>query len=160
MTESDLLPLAAAAVSHLQATGRTVALAESCTGGLVSHLLTSIPGSSAVFRLGIVAYANEAKTRLLGVPCDLIESLGAVSEPVAEAMARGVRNAAGTDYAASTSGIAGPDGGSPDKPVGTVCFAMGGANGFATARRHFLGCRGEIKLQAAREVLAWLKEAT
>ncbi len=160
MTETDLLPLAAEAVSHLRATRRTVAVAESCTGGLVSHLLTSIPGSSEVFRLGVIAYANEAKTSLLGVPERLLQTVGAVSEPVAEAMARGVRQAADSHLAASTTGIAGPDGGSTEKPVGTVCFSMGSRAGFTTLKRHFPGSRSEVKLQAAREVLTWLKEAT
>jgi len=158
LTEADLLPLAAEAVGRLRAMGRTLAVAESCTGGLLSHLLTSIPGSSEVFRLGIVAYANDAKTALLGVPADLLCRVGAVSEPVAEAMARGVRSAGSAHLAAATTGIAGPDGGSAEKPVGTVCLCMGGADGYITLRQHFAGSRSEVKLQAARQVLTWLKE--
>ncbi|MBM4353594.1 MAG: CinA family protein [Deltaproteobacteria bacterium] len=160
LTEADLLPLAAEAVGHLKATGRTVAVAESCTGGLVSHLLTSVPGSSDVFRLGVVAYANDVKTALLGVSEEILSRFGAVSEPVAEAMARGALAAGRTDLAAATTGIAGPTGGTPDKPVGTVCFSMGSDAGYVTLRQHFAGSRSEVKLQAARQVLTWLKEAT
>ncbi len=104
--------------------GRTLALAESCTGGLVSELLTEMPGISAVLRAAWVSYSNDAKVELLGVPRELIERHGAVSEEVAAAMARGARERARADVALAVTGIAGPDGGSADKPVGLVCFAL------------------------------------
>ncbi len=104
--------------------GFTLAVAESCTGGLVAQRLTEVAGSSSYFREGIVAYSNEAKVRLLGVPSDLIAEHGAVSAPVAEAMAEGARERAQTDFALSLTGVAGPGGGSDDKPVGLVYIAL------------------------------------
>jgi nicotinamide-nucleotide amidase len=104
----------------LTARGKTLSVAESCTGGLISQRLTDISGSSAYFIEGVVAYANEAKTRALGVGAEIIERHGAVSAETAEAMAKGMRERARTDYAISITGIAGPTGGTPDKPVGTV----------------------------------------
>lgn len=104
----------------LAETGRTVSVAESCTGGLVAQRLTSVPGSSRYFIESVVAYANEAKTRLLGVPPESIDRHGAVSAEVAEVMAAGMRERSGTDLAVSVTGIAGPDGGTEEKPVGTV----------------------------------------
>lgn len=104
----------------------TVAFAESCTGGLLAKLLTDVPGASACFLGGVVAYANEMKTSLLGVPAELIAEHGAVSEPVALAMAKGARDRIGATWAISTTGIAGPSGGTADKPVGTVCLGIAG----------------------------------
>jgi len=104
--------------------GATIATAESCTGGLIAEKLTEIPGSSAYVMGGVVAYANEIKAVHLGVPEALLERHGAVSAPVAKAMAEGVRERFGTDFGVSTSGISGPDGGTPEKPVGTVCVAL------------------------------------
>lgn len=103
---------------------RTIATAESCTGGLVAARLTDRPGSSAFMLGGVVSYSNEVKTDVLGVPAELIERLGAVSEPVAAAMAEGARATTGADIAVSTTGIAGPGGAVPGKPVGTVCFGL------------------------------------
>ncbi len=108
---------------------RTVATAESCTGGLIAKLLTDIPGSSEYFIEGVVAYANEAKTRLLGVPAQLIAERGAVSRQVAVAMALGCRAKSGADFALSTTGIAGPTGGTPENPVGLVYIALADAHG-------------------------------
>jgi nicotinamide-nucleotide amidase len=105
-------------------TGRRIATAESCTGGLLAARLTERPGSSAYLAGGLVAYANDAKTELLGVDSALIEAHGAVSEPVAEAMAAGALNRFGADTAVAITGIAGPGGGTEDKPVGTVCFTV------------------------------------
>lgn len=109
---------------RLAVSGFTVATAESCTGGLVAHRLTEVPGSSKYFMEGVVTYSNEAKTRLLGVPRELIEAHGAVSAEVAEAMAVGVKRRAGTDFGLSVTGIAGPGGGSEEKPVGLVYVAL------------------------------------
>ena len=116
-------------LQRLQRQGRTLALAESCTGGLLAARLTDVPGSSAVLRGGVVAYANEAKTALLGVEPALLQQHGAVSEPVALAMANGARVHFAADVAVATTGIAGPGGGTAQKPVGTVCFALATADG-------------------------------
>jgi nicotinamide-nucleotide amidase len=114
-----------AVVGRLLREGRaTLAVAESCTGGLISHLLTEVPGSSDYFRLAAVAYADEAKTRLLGVAEDTLAACGAVHEDTVRDMAAGVRRLAGTTYGLATSGIAGPAGGSAEKPVGTVCIGL------------------------------------
>jgi nicotinamide-nucleotide amidase len=102
----------------------TLAVAESCTGGLISNRLTNVAGSSAFFERGIVTYSNSAKIKLLGVPADVIEKYGAVSEETARLMAEGIRKIAGTDLGLSSTGIAGPTGGSPDKPVGTIYLAL------------------------------------
>ena len=117
-------PLEFVVVDLLSRMGRTVATAESCTGGFIAHRLTNVPGSSAVFPRGFVTYANEAKTDLLGVPPDLIGVRGAVSAEVCGAMAHGCLHAAGTDYALAVTGIAGPGGGCGEKPVGTVFVAL------------------------------------
>lgn len=124
----------------LREQGRTLAVAESCTGGLIGHRITDVPGSSAYFRLGVVAYANEAKQALLDVPAATLERFGAVSVETAEAMAEGVRARAGSDLGVATTGIAGPGGGTPGKPVGTVCVAVAWEGG-AWSRRYDLGER-------------------
>jgi nicotinamide-nucleotide amidase len=116
-------------LARLHQRGQTLALAESCTGGLVAARLTDVAGASDVLRGGVVAYANAAKQELLGVPADLLAAHGAVSEPVAAAMASGARTRFGADVGIATTGIAGPAGGSPHKPVGTVCFAVADAAG-------------------------------
>ena len=108
---------------------QTLAVAESCTGGNIAHFLTSNPGSSAYFKGGVVAYSNEIKNKLLDVPVDVIETFGAVSQQVAEAMATGARKALNADFAVATTGIAGPDGGTEQKPVGTVWIAVAGPSG-------------------------------
>ena len=108
---------------------QTLAVAESCTGGNIAHFLTSNPGSSAYFKGGVVAYSNEIKNKLLGVPVEFIETFGAVSQQVAEAMATGARKALNADFAVATTGIAGPDGGTEEKPVGTVWIAVAGPSG-------------------------------
>jgi nicotinamide-nucleotide amidase len=111
-------------VSTLTKRGETLAIAESCTGGAIAHRITNVPGASAVFLQGFVTYANDAKTRSLGVSDELLAQHGAVSEPVARAMAEGARKTSGTDYGISTTGIAGPGGGTNEKPVGTVFVAV------------------------------------
>jgi nicotinamide-nucleotide amidase len=109
---------------RLTVAGFTLAIAESCTGGLISSRLTEVPGSSAFLMEGVVAYSNEAKIRTLGIDPELIETHGAVSAEVAEAMAEGVRLHADTDFGLSVTGIAGPGGGTPEKPVGLVYIAL------------------------------------
>ncbi|HIU32652.1 MAG TPA: competence/damage-inducible protein A [Candidatus Caccousia avistercoris] len=111
-------------VGLLAEKGMTLATAESCTGGLIAKRITDVPGASEVFHLGAVTYANEAKERLLGVPAELLEQYGAVSEPVARAMAEGVRRLAGSSIGVGVTGIAGPGGGTPEKPVGLVYIGV------------------------------------
>jgi nicotinamide-nucleotide amidase len=120
----DIGSLQNALVTELKARGLTVATAESCTGGLVSKRITEVSGSSAVFGCGVCTYANEMKTKLLGVPEDILAAHGAVSPETAIAMARGVRKLSGADIGVSTTGVAGPDGGTPEKPVGLVYVAV------------------------------------
>jgi len=116
---------------------KTVCTAESCTGGQIAHMITSIPGSSSYFRGSVVAYANSVKTDLLGVSQDSINSYGAVSEQVVKEMASGARILLKTDYAVATSGIAGPDGGTHEKPVGTIWIAIASEKGTVTEKRVF-----------------------
>jgi len=119
----DIDELARRVVEENRASGRKVVLAESCTGGLVAAALTEIPGSSAVLDRGFVTYSNEAKMETLGVPLDIIETFGAVSIACVWAMAKGALQNSGADVAVAISGVAGPDGGTTLKPVGTVVFA-------------------------------------
>jgi nicotinamide-nucleotide amidase len=142
----------------LAARHTTVAFAESCTGGLVAHRLTNVPGSSAYFLGSINAYANAVKERLLGVPATMLATCGAVSEEVAGAMAEGARRALGTDIAVGVTGIAGPDGGTADKPVGTVCFGLAAADHPTVTRRYQLwGNREWVKLLASQIALDWVR---
>ena len=133
-----------------------LATAESCTGGLIAGALTALPGSSVWFERGWVTYSNAAKTDELGVDATLIRHQGAVCEAVAAAMATGAREAAHTDYALSVTGIAGPDGGTPDKPVGTVCFGWATPTRTSTETWHFSGDRQRIREQSVARALAGL----
>lgn len=144
-----------ALVSALRDAGATVAFAESCTGGRAADLLTNASGSSEVFELGVVAYANRIKEQQLGVPEAVLVEHGAVSQACVEAMARGVRERAGATYGVAISGIAGPGGGSADKPVGTVHFALDSAEGTRHLHRVFPYDRDRNKLLAAYVAL-WL----
>jgi len=136
---------------------RTVAVAESCTGGLVGHLLTEVSGSSAYFLEGIAVYSNAAKMRELAVPSDLLEQHGAVSEPVAEQMARGVRERTGADYGIATTGVAGPGGGTDDKPVGTLCLGFSSAERAEARTYRMLADRARNKQLAAHIALDSLR---
>lgn len=122
--DQTLVGVVAAMLPEQGGSGASLCTAESCTGGLLAKMLTDIPGSSAYFLRGYVTYSNQAKTELLGVPAQMIQRHGAVSEPVADAMARGALASSGANFALSITGIAGPDGGTPDKPVGTVCIGL------------------------------------
>lgn len=141
----------------LTAAGLTVAIAESCTGGLIAKLLTDQPGASAFFERGAITYANKAKVSWLKVPAPLLAGSGAVSRECARAMARGIRRAADTDLGLAVTGIAGPDGGTPDKPVGTVFLAMATADAEEVREFHFSGDRHQIRLRSACEGLDWLR---
>ena len=135
-------------------------LAESCTGGLASGLITEIPGSSAWFDSGLVVYSNQAKQDLLNVSAESLRQYGAVSEQVAIEMAIGALNQGRANVAASVTGIAGPDGGTEEKPVGTVCFAWAG-NGIAltATTKHFPGNRQNIREQSILTLLNGIKQA-
>lgn len=134
-----------------------VTTAESCTGGWIAKSLTDLPGSSAWFEYGFVVYSNEAKTRLLGVPTEILEQHGAVSEAVVDALVRGALRVSGADLAVAVSGVAGPDGGSPEKPVGTVWLAWGkaGSGEITTHCRQFLfsGDRESVRSQTVVQAL-------
>ena len=141
--------------------GWKLALAESCTGGLVCATLTELSGSSEWFERGYITYSNQAKTECLGVPEGLIQTYGAVSEPVAKAMAEGAQINAGVDLAISITGVAGPTGGTKDKPVGTVCFGWVIRNAAGETTTHcetklFNGNRQAIRQQATEHALAVL----
>jgi len=137
--------------------GLTLALAESCTGGMIAQRITSIPGSSRYFMEGAVTYSNAAKSRQLGVDAALLVERGAVSSEVASAMAKGVRQAAGSDLGLAVTGIAGPDGGTDDKPVGTVFISLAAPDGCWTKRFQFSGGRDEIRTITAWTALDWLR---
>jgi len=137
--------------------GRTLATAESCTGGMIAELMTAVPGSSVYLRGGVVAYANAAKTALLGVPEALLAEHGAVSEPVARAMAEGARARFGTDYAVATTGIAGPAGGTREKPVGLVYVALADASGTESRELFFAFGRDRNRRLAAQVAMDWVR---
>jgi PncC family amidohydrolase len=138
--------------------GATVALAESCTGGLVAATLTAVPGSSGYFLGGVVSYSNEAKSALLDVAAAALELHGAVSAQVAKAMALGARDRFGASLAASITGVAGPDGGSEAKPVGLTYVGLADAAGTEVRRFLFAGDRAGNREAAARAALEWLIE--
>jgi nicotinamide-nucleotide amidase len=147
-------------VAQLAARGERLAAAESCTGGLLAELVTSVPGASVVFDLGVVAYANAMKERLVGVSGDVLAAHGAVSEAVARALAEGARRTAGTTWGIGVTGIAGPGGGTPDNPVGTVHLALAGPSGTQAVQRLYRGKRDRIRRAAAYEALNLLRLAT
>jgi PncC family amidohydrolase len=138
------------------ALGVSVGTAESCTGGLVGHALTAVAGSSDYYRGGVISYANELKERLLDVPTAAIERHGAVSAQVAVAMAEGARERLGTDYALSATGVAGPGGGTPAKPVGLTYVAVAGPSGHEVRRHQWHGERAANKEDSAAAALALL----
>jgi nicotinamide-nucleotide amidase len=159
--DAALLARAEALVRAYAASGRRIVTAESCTGGLVAGLLTAVPGSSAVVDRGFVTYSNAAKADLVGVPMDLIDAHGAVSEPVARAMAEGALARSLADAAVSITGIAGPGGGSADKPVGLVHFALAAKDAPTrhVERRFGDPGRAEIRLLSVEQAVALLQDA-
>jgi nicotinamide-nucleotide amidase len=156
----DVRALAAAVLDAARAEGLHLATAESCTGGLVAATLTSVPGSSDVVEAGLVTYSNAAKTALLGVSPDLLLAHGAVSEPVARAMAEGALERTGAELSVATTGVAGPGGGSAQKPVGLVWFATArGADVVARVERFGDLGRDAVRLQAVRTALDMLMDS-
>ena len=143
----------------LRERGLRLALAESCTGGLAAARLTSVPGASHFLERGFVTYSNAAKSELLGVAPGLIAEHGAVSEPVARAMAEGALQRAGVEVGAAVTGVAGPDGGTAEKPVGTVYLALAGALGPRLRRAHFPGDRERVRQQSVQALLEMLRRA-
>lgn len=154
---ADGRPLEAVVGDLLRASKRSIAIAESCTGGLLASRLTDVPGSSDYFDRGVVCYSNRAKTEMLAVPSDTIEAHGAVSEPVALAMAQGVRRLASSSVGIGVTGIAGPGGGTSAKPVGTVAVAVLDGPDERVRTFHFFGGRDQIKFQAAQAALNMLR---
>jgi len=140
----------------LQLAGAHVTTAESCTGGGIAEAITRIAGSSAWFEAGFVTYSNEQKTRQLGVPTPLFEQVGAVSREVVEAMARGAQRGSGARFAVAVSGVAGPGGGSPEKPVGTVWLAWAAAERMFARRFQFTGDRQAVREQSVEAALVGL----
>lgn len=157
---SPFEPAVLALAEVLRARGWRIATAESCTGGLIAAACTAVAGSSDWFERGFVTYSNAAKSETVGVDAGLIEANGAVSEPVARAMAEGACRCAGADLAVAVTGIAGPGGAVPGKPVGTVWMAVATANGGVQARRLQLGGdRSAVREATVREALEALRAA-
>lgn len=156
----ELVLLAEVLLDLCSSKSLTIATAESCTGGLLAACMTAVPGSSAVVERGFVTYSNEAKSELVGVPPSLIRQYGAVSAPVAEAMARGALEHAPVDLVASITGVAGPGGGTTLKPVGLVYIAVASREGSLEVREnHFQGDRKAVRIAATQVALEMLMAA-
>jgi nicotinamide-nucleotide amidase len=155
----DGVTFAQAVGEELARRGETICCAESCTGGLLTQMLTEMPGSSRWTLGAFVTYSNALKESALGVPRDLLEQHGAVSEPVVRAMAEGARERSGATWSVAITGVAGPEGGTPEKPVGTVWLALCGPSGTSARRVHYRGDRGQVRLQSAYGALQLLREA-
>jgi nicotinamide-nucleotide amidase len=162
MFPSDLIERAAALIARYRAAGLMAATAESCTGGLIAGLLTEIPGSSNVLERGFVVYSNEAKQELLGVPAETLSKHGAVSEETARAMAEGALRASRAEVAVSVTGVAGPDGGTAEKPVGLVHFACARRGAPTVAREERFGDIGRkaVRLASVKVGLDLLEAAS
>jgi nicotinamide-nucleotide amidase len=161
MARDEKARLVAELADALRARGWHLASAESCTGGMIAAACTDLAGSSDWFERGVVSYSNEAKTELLGVPAALLEQHGAVSEPVARAMAEGMQRSSGADLAVAVTGIAGPAGGTPAKPVGTVWFGFaqrdaGGSVHIGSEHRRFDGDRAQVRSATVEHALRGL----
>ena len=143
-------------VELLKAQGLTCATAESCTGGGVGSAITAVPGSSAVFAGGVISYSNDVKREVLGVKAETLQAVGAVSSETAAQMAEGARRLMKTDLAVSLTGIAGPDGGSDEKPVGLVWFGLATKDGVRTEKAIFRGDRAQVRAQAITHALGML----
>jgi nicotinamide-nucleotide amidase len=156
MFDTKLIALASQLVETCRSKGLTVTTAESCTGGLIASLITEVAGASTIFLCGYVTYSNQAKSECLAVPDALIEKNGAVSDAVAAAMARGARTRANAQLAVAVTGIAGPGGGSAEKPVGTVCISVATPDDAITRTFYFTGTRQEIRIQSVEAALGML----
>jgi nicotinamide-nucleotide amidase len=161
MAQDRIASLVAELADTLRARGGQLACAESCTGGMIAAACTDLAGSSDWFERGIVSYSNAAKTELLGVPAALLEQHGAVSEPVVRAMVEGVQRSSGADLAVAVTGIAGPAGGTPNKPVGLVWFGFarrgaGGAPHVDSEQRRFDGDRAQVRSATVEHALRGL----
>ncbi|HZI82663.1 MAG TPA: CinA family protein [Casimicrobiaceae bacterium] len=156
MVDEALVALAGAVGRAALAGGARIATAESCTGGMIAAAITAVAGSSDWFECGFVTYSNDAKMRDLGVPAAALKRFGAVSPEVAHAMAEGARRVSGAGWAVAVTGIAGPAGGSPEKPVGTVCLAWSGAAGTESSRILIPGDRAAIRRESVRVALQGL----
>ena len=150
------MALCESVIELLKARGMTCATAESCTGGGVGAALTSVPGSSAAFLGGVISYANEVKQGVLGVKAETLATVGAVSSETAAQMAAGARRLLKADLAVSVTGIAGPDGGTPEKPVGLVWFGLASAAGVRTEKALFIGDRATVRAKAVTHALGML----
>jgi nicotinamide-nucleotide amidase len=154
MFSSDIRVLAKNVVSAYAAAHRKLVTAESCTGGLLAGALTDVPGASSVLERGFITYSNEAKTEVLSVLPETLEQFGAVSSPVAEEMAKGALTFSRADIAISITGIAGPDGGSPEKPAGLIFFGLATRQGVLLHYKcNFSGTREDVRMQAVAEAL-------
>jgi PncC family amidohydrolase len=157
-TDEELLDLAERVGASCRAANRTLATAESCTGGLVAHLITEVPGSSAYFVGGLITYDNDVKTALADVPPSVLDAHGAVSAQVAVAMAEGTRRRLGVDVAVSVTGVAGPDGGSDTKPVGLTYVGIADADGDDVRRHQWSEDRSGNKRASAAAALSLVLE--
>lgn len=157
--DAELVDAAQVALAGLRSRGMMAATAESCTGGLIAAALTEVAGSSDVVDRGFVTYSNAAKTAMLGVPAALIEAHGAVSEAVVRAMAEGALARSEAGVAVAVTGVAGPGGGSAEKPVGTVWFGLAQAGGTRTERQVFPGDRGAVRRATVLRALGMLLDA-
>lgn len=162
MTEDTIRELATSLVAALSASGKSMTTAESCTGGWIAKAITDIPGSSACFAYGVVSYSNGAKESLLGVQNSTLEENGAVSGPAVTEMAEGALNLSGADIGVAVSGVAGPDGGTVQKPVGTVWFAWSVRRGKKLStdseQMHFDGNRDRVRSQTVLHALLGVAE--
>jgi len=154
---ADVEILARAVLEHLARRDETLAVAESCTGGLLGAMITEVPGASEVFLGGVISYSNAAKEAMVGVPGELLERHGAVSEQVARAMAAGVRDRLGATWGAGITGIAGPSGGTEDKPVGLVYWAVAGPEVVAVEHDVLAGDRSTVRLCSVHSALDLLR---
>ena len=153
MMKNNLINLAEGIITTASKKGVTVSSAESCTGGLIGYSLTDISGSSTVFIGGAITYSEKSKHLILGVPTDTFEDTGVYSHRCAQEMARGIQEKLGSDFAVSTTGIAGPLGGYPDKPVGSVWIGVADATRVASIECHFSGSRADIREAASIQAL-------
>ena len=151
MTNSEI-------ISKLIENNISIATAESCTGGSLGKIITSVSGASSIYGYGFITYANEAKENLLGVPHEILETVGAVSPETALAMAEGARRVGASDIGVSTTGIAGPTGGTPEKPVGLVYIAIADKNGSEFRKLNFSGDRDEVRAKTCDEVFRLVAE--